>query len=798
MMGSAAVFVVAAAYFLLFRSYGFQLEDEGNILFLIDRYVRGEQPYIDFHTGYTPGFYALGDAIYRLLGESTGAVRLVLAFVNAATAAGMYALARRAAPWWLALHAPLIWVAFLPVFAGEFASFNVPYPAWFATLGWLAVAIALDRWQRDGSLAWPAAAGLAAGLAFSAKVNAGAFAIAGATFAIALAASRRRAADRLATTASTVAMALGTLLAFGDDWRLTDGLVHLLPLVMLLAICVGPTAGRMARSSCAGAAATLTVLYTSFGLVTVFWAAPLLVKLGPRPFLREVMLLGSGYGDLYYTAHPWPQPYAVALVLGLVGIAVYGRLAARARLDVRLPIVAGAVVLTAAILFVARRPMPESFVTSLRLQLENAAFWLLPAANVAGIVWIYRAMSGRTADDEANPRTVVVPLAVAMYWQLFPRSDFMHAIGAAPLSIVLAVWLAARVASWWTLAAWPAGMSATRALRTVSLLLAALTATLALRANTPGALECVVNRKAQLEVARVRVCVETGVTDDVEEMAATVAYLRRVSRPGEPVLAFPALAALLFAAERTSPVAHDYWYPGRPGNAQEHEMVAILKTDPPRYAVTLNDGWGFFHGAPAYFTELRRFVVERYRLVGRFGRFDVLALDAGDTVAVVGTGAVRQASASDVGQPQLAARRQAARRWMRSLTAAEAAEPDLAGDTATAVLQLRAIRDGGDLRTAGWILAGYDREDHRVRGAALEAMESVVRRFGAARWRWANDLDPADYRTWVGAWATQVPRLRSDADARVRLFGETLALVLASGPVPSGARSDGMDSEDET
>ena len=42
MIGNAVVFAAATAYFLLFRSYGFQLEDEGNILLLLQRVVEGQ------------------------------------------------------------------------------------------------------------------------------------------------------------------------------------------------------------------------------------------------------------------------------------------------------------------------------------------------------------------------------------------------------------------------------------------------------------------------------------------------------------------------------------------------------------------------------------------------------------------------------------------------------------------------------------------------------------------------------------------------------------------------------------
>ena len=126
-MAPLAVFAAALLYFLLFVGYGFQPEDEGALLFWLERVARGQFPYVDFHTGYTPGYFYFGAGLLELVGHHANRLRVVVDVANAATAASLYVLARPLAGSALALVAPALWVAFLPVYPGEFASFNVPY-----------------------------------------------------------------------------------------------------------------------------------------------------------------------------------------------------------------------------------------------------------------------------------------------------------------------------------------------------------------------------------------------------------------------------------------------------------------------------------------------------------------------------------------------------------------------------------------------------------------------------------------------------------------------------------------------
>ena len=781
---AAAVFVLVSGYFAIFRSYGFQIEDEGTLLFQLERVARGQFPYVDFGTGYTPGFFYAGAWLLQFCDFRVESLRAVLALINAATAAGLFIVAGRVTGLALALVAPLAWVAFLPVSPGDFAAFNVPYPAWPATLAWVVAALAVTGFAARGGLLPLAVAGLAGAAAFAIKPNAGAFILAGTTWALALFARSDREQghelDRIAVWTSSAVMALGVWCALGFTVVSIDTVVHLLPCGLLAALCAGPRRAALATASHPRALPALAVVAVAFALPTALWVAPVLARLGAAGFARDVLLIGSGAADLYYLDHPRPQIYALVVTAGVLAVAAAGRAIAARKLNPAPATAALAVAVAAVVALLATVAVaPEGFRRGLCAQFENAAFWLALLASYGALVLLAARLTRRGACLGERALAALIPLAAAMYLQLYPRSDFMHLLMGVPLLLVVALALLGRVTSWWASGRW-----GTEAGASVIGLIVFAAAALVLGVRFGLNLEPMAHiasgedaRRVAIATPRLTVWVEASAADDLVGFGKTVDYLAARTEPRQSVLAFPALTGALFAAGLTSPVFHDYWYHGRPSLDEEAAMLVALQAAPPRYIVTVHQGWSFFIDSPAYFTRTEAFARERYRLVARLGRFDVL-----ERRDVAGPGATIETwqpkgDAADIPQAASAARRQAVQRWMAALAPGQAEAAALPKHRTEAILFLRGLRDSGDLRTAAWVFKGYDSADARVAGEAMGAMELIGAGFEASRHRWAGDFDAASIFPYVAPLRARAEMLLSQGDPRLRAFATGIVAV---------------------
>jgi hypothetical protein len=633
---------------------------------------------------------------------------------------------------------------------------------------------------------WLVAAGAFAAAAFAVKPNAGVFAVAASVWIVSLTARHPSPADRWASALAAVAMAAGVWVGFGLAWRTTDAAIHLLPAAALVAAVLAYR-GRFAPVGAPGAIAALFALGLGFAPLTLLWTVPTLARLGLAGFLREVLFVGSDASAVYYLPHPPPEPYAIVVVTGMVGFAALGWLVGKRTIGAAPALVAllfGAALVVVAVATTAL--MPETFADSVLLQLENSAYWLAPLVHWGGIALLVRCARSRAAPGSRGA-IVLVPLSVAMYWQLYPRTDFMHVAIAVPMTCVLGVMLLARCLALWLQGRWPKWLRADATIGAVVAAGVVFTCGLKTLPLVASAASCLQSSDRVVRLDRLMLCLEPRAADDLRAFGRAADYLDRHTEPGEPVLAFPAVTGLLYAGALSSPVEHDYWYPGYPGHDEEARMLERLEREPPRFVATVNSGWTFFIESPPYFSAARAFVTERYRLVARFGRFDVLARTdvAGSAVALQDPRPAGPIEAAI--EPVLAYRRQAARRWMEGLLPEATASAVLPDGPRDAVLLLRALRDGGDLRAASWILQAYRSRDPRVSRDAVSAMEQVAKGLVAARDRWATDFDPGAYRRYVEAVRAEVPALFQSEDRWVRAFAEALVFVLDSGGAPGRA-----------
>lgn len=769
LLATCIALALVGAYLFALRDYGFELSDEGTILYQIERTASGQIPYRDFSTGYTPGFFWINALVFRTMGESINGIRLFLIGIHLLTALGLLLIAGHVMRSWAAAASTLLWFAFLPVFPGRFCSFNIPYPAWYAMAGFVWSALAALRWRESGKNGWLALAAVCAAFALACKPNSGAFAF----MALGLTILRRTQAQKDPLWWPVWAgIATLALLAFGFRILSRDFLIYLLPLALLqLLLGLGRLGAGRERDAQDGSAGAWAAVLLTGGVATLPWVTYFAGLLGLQRFIREVTLIGSGADVIYYIPFPQSGGIAMAAAAALSALLVLGLWLGRLR-SARLGMFAAGLVAAAAAGAAAAALggalAPEGIVRSIIWQLESAAFPLSLVVHWtclllgAGRLLRPLARSAPAREPSAWPTVeVLLPFSICMFLQLYPRADFMHLVTAGPLCLLLGFFLLEEsLAGMKRLfaAAKPAWLAR-------SVVLAppvAILAILALRLY-PNAGAFFGPRRAVFESERGRIEIGPGGSSLFSELSQVVEELENIVSAHEAVFTFPALAAVNFFSDRRAPFAHDYFFPGRPDHEAEARMAAALSTRPPKVIVTMHRDLGFFEESPAYYFLLRTAVRSGFRPLKRIGRFDIMVkrertreasrhadsaqarqgaeeTSWGTPLATPASPRERILLAANADAPA-AERRAALAATLDSLAGERGLEELVAAaglSRRQELLFLRAIRDFGDLRAASYLLSAFKREDRRIKNEAESAMEMVGLRASVAPFLWGG------------------------------------------------------------
>lgn len=172
------LFCFSLAYLCIFIRHCSFEPDEGIVLQGAERILRGEVPYRDFFTFYTPGSFYLVEFVFKIFGDSMAAARFSIAIAGAGCTVLTFLLARRVC----ALPAA-IFAAFLATVAGCAYRFLVLHNG-YSTLTCCICIYSAVRFYENRRNGWALAVGLFSALAFLIEQSKGAGLILGLVIAL--------------------------------------------------------------------------------------------------------------------------------------------------------------------------------------------------------------------------------------------------------------------------------------------------------------------------------------------------------------------------------------------------------------------------------------------------------------------------------------------------------------------------------------------------------------------------------------------------------------------------------------
>jgi hypothetical protein len=625
-------------FFFSLAPYGVHVGEDGDLLYQIFATFKGQVPYIDFASGYTPGYFYWHAMLFRLLGVDALVTRLSVATANAASVYLLYLLAARMVSPAMALLAPLAFIGSVLAYPGEFCTFNVPYPAWYNIALWLGSLAAVAAYVDHGRARALLLAGLLAGASFSVKPNVGLFNIAALSFFVLWwhsPASGEGRWTRRAWWALAAATALGVIAVFRAQLFAREFRLFPLPLLALVVVLAFNARHSVGRRGFPRAAA---MLLGGCAVPTLPWLVYFFFRLGLSRFLVEVLMIGSPHESAFFIPHRFlGGPWDMGMLLIAVGLVLAPALVRWLRLPGWLPLLGVVVTAGAAAWYVVfRAPMPEGFQLAVASRIHDLAFFIVQVVNWGGI-----AVLARETMRDPNRRSrffatlvLITISATAMLLGLYPRTDFMHLVISSPASLILGTVLLDRVVRRWR-AALPDTLLWRRATDVLLVGPPALTAcvlaapavslALTLSGHYLGVSQ---GDLVRLNLPRASLILEPNNQHRFFGLRDAARYIEQHTLAQDFVFPFPNLNMLCFLSGRLNPVWKGYFNPGFPDHGDEADIVRGLRAQVPALVVSLHQH-EMLMAAPVYYLLLRDFVTSNYELVARFGSYAILGRRAG-------------------------------------------------------------------------------------------------------------------------------------------------------------------------
>lgn len=645
------LFLVSFGYYYAFRGFGWFPEDEGVLYYQYLRVYNGQIPYRDFFTGYSPLIYYVQAAVFAVFGISINATRVFMGAVNAATALGLYLVARRLARPALAWIPAALFVVMHPADAAVNVFHNSPYPSWhavtFAVLGAWTLLRAGETATRGRRAFWLLATGVFGALSFLSKQNAGIFFLWGVSGY--LASWPAPAADgvearwqRALRCAYLAVLPLAAWAVVREYLDAATFVVFLLPVIVLALIGArqrfGPAAWRQLLCDAGSLAAGIA-------LAVLPWVVFFGYAMGVGPFLRVLFFVGTDVSTNRYVAMPGldvPSVLLLAPVLGaalLIGWRGWSRAVGR-----WIAMLCAAGVL--AIVGVGLWQWPD-VVKVLRFE-YNLWQMYIAASTAVDVLFVYGtavvllvavAVAWRDAARGAGGAAfAVLWTAACSLLVYYPRMDIAHLVSAVPLGYAVGAGLlerlVQRVVPGGDAGAWPW-------IRRAALAAAVLgTVFVVLLKSAPRVYSQVrvvstaagprVAATPQLRIRNDRVDIYMPIYLERNRLYHAafmdlVEHLQETTAPDERIFTFPALPMVYFLSGRDNATGQDYFFGDNVGFAEQLDLIRTLEDERVRTVVMVNDPSDYFTMKGRDYTRLlTAYLGQQYYVDRRIGPYDVM------------------------------------------------------------------------------------------------------------------------------------------------------------------------------